>query len=404
MFTPMLRTEDLDYDLPDDLIATRPADPRDSARLLVLSRSDPSMLEHRTVRDLPGYLRRGDVMVVNRSAVTPARIAGERADSGGRVEGLFLKELAPGSWEVLLKSNGKLRADQRVTLRNAAGEPTRWSLVLEDRAGEGWRVRVERDAGVGDGAVAGGDGGGNGRGDGGGNGGGDGGGAPVILDEVGATPLPPYILARRRETRETGDPIADALDRAWYQTVYADRDRAGSVAAPTAGLHFTPELLAAIDEQGVERASVVLHVGMGTFKPVTADRLDEHDIHKEWIEVSPEAAATAERARAAGGRVLAVGTTSVRALESVPRPLPESVREGGLVRETDLYILPGFAFRWTDALLTNFHLPRSTLVAMVGAFLGPGEAGVARLLDAYRAAVAERYRFYSYGDAMLILP
>ena len=206
--------------------------------------------------------------------------------------------------------------------------------------------------------------------------------------------MPPYILAARRHA---GAVESDEHDRAWYQTVYAERDRSGSVAAPTAGLHFTPELLAAVEEMGVGRTSVTLDVGMGTFKPIEVERVEDHPIHAEEIEVSAGAIGAMGAARSAGGRVIAVGTTSVRAIESVP----VGGAAGGVRGATSMFILPGHAFRWTDAMITNFHLPRSSLMAMVGAFI---DGGIPRLVDLYREAIAREYRFYSYGDAMLILP
>ena len=365
----MLRTDQLDYELPPELVARRPAEPRDSARLMVCSRSDPSMVKHVRVRDLPGFLRPGDVMTVNASGVLPARLLGRREASGGAVEGLFLAQVAPGRWRVLLKANSKLRAGLRVRLRRPDGDDAEATLTLIERDREAWLVGVEPE-----------------------------GDAPTILARAGATPLPPYILSARRSA---GDAPPDDRDRAWYQTVYADERHAGSVAAPTAGLHFTPELLERLGAGGVARASVLLHVGPGTFKPVTADRVEDHDIHSESIFVPPETIGAVESARARGGRSVCVGTTTVRALESLPDPLTDAARREGHRADTDLFILPGFAFRRTDALLTNFHLPRSTLLALVSALLPEGPP---RLLELYREAVAEGYRFYSYGDAMLLLP
>lgn len=383
---PML-TSELDYHLPEGLIATRPVEPRDSCRLLVVSRSDVSMMEHRTFRDLPEYLRPGDLMVFNTSGVLPAKIQGKRAETGAAVEGLFIRSHAPGRWELMLKTGTKLRPGTVIELQDAHGKATSIGLRLEDRAEDRWVASVIEVAT----------------------------GAAIekpegeTLMRVGATPLPPYI---RRARKDAGDETDDDLDRAWYQCVYADgaastgsadgAASAGSVAAPTAGLHFTPELLRRLVERGVGRADVRLHVGIGTFKPVEAERLEEHPIHSEWVDVPGAAITAVKRARAARNRVVAVGTTSVRALESLPEPLPEGTRADGFAGETSLFITPGFRFRHVDALVTNFHLPRSTLLAMVGAMFG--EDGVARLLEVYRAAVRERYRFYSYGDAMLVLP
>lgn len=382
-----LRTDELEYELPERLIATKPAEPRDAARMLVvhLGRDE---LEHRHVRELPEFLRAGDVLVFNTSAVAPARLIGARADTGGRMEGLFLDEIAPGVWRVMLKSNGRLGEGTRMSLFNHAGEASGEEIELIERDEECWIVRVM-----------------------------SGGETMVVLDRVGRTPLPPYILRARGDAA-----IADALDRRWYQTVYADSSQRHSVAAPTAGLHFTPELLGAIDAKGVERLSIALHVGPGTFKPVAAETLEAHQMHTERFEISPAVmrrlvsqqsavgnrqsgdephTANAEcRMPSADGasRIIAVGTTTVRTLESLPSPLPE-VRDGPYRAETDLLIAPPYRFKLVDGMLTNFHLPRSTLLALVGAMVG-----LDRLKAIYAEAVRREYRFYSYGDAMLILP
>jgi len=352
-----LRTDDLDYTLPSRLIATRPADPRDSARLLVVH-VGADELEHRTVRDLPEYLAPGDRLIVNDTSVARARIVGRRADSGGKVEGLVLDARPDALWRVMLKSNGRLRAGLRIEFDDAPGA----ALVLVGRAGAGvWLVGPD-PAGA----------------------------SWSLLETIGRTPLPPYILGARREQELA---IDDDDDRRWYETVYADSDRRRSVAAPTAGLHFTPQLLEAIDERGVTRHAVTLHVGTGTFKPVTADTLDEHEMHTEWYEVpAPTVVALREP-----GRVIAVGTTAVRAIESLPHPLPPE--DNAIIGDTNLLIAPPYAFRHVNGLMTNFHLPRSTLLALVAALVG-----LDRLLDIYREAVAREYRFYSYGDAMLVIP
>lgn len=368
----MLRTRDLEFELPEELIARVPAEPRDASRLLVVSRSDPGLMEHRVFRDLPEYLKRGDVLVFNRSAVLPARLAGRRADTGGGVGGLYLGSGHDGTWTVMLRAGSKLREGLRIELVDARGEATGDALQLLSRAGMEWTVRVRAR----EGSPA----------------------APeTVLERAGATPLPPYILGARRHE---GIEVGDDRDRAWYQTVYADRARAGSVAAPTAGLHFTPGLLERVDAMGVARTGVVLHVGAGTFKPVETEFVERHPMHSEWCEVSGETIAACVAARQRGGRVIPVGTTSVRALESLPHPLQgEAVR--GVVQETRLLITPGFPWRWTDGLVTNFHLPHSTLLALVGALF---EGGVPRLLEIYAKAIEARYRFFSYGDAMLVLP
>ncbi|MGP1345993.1 MAG: tRNA preQ1(34) S-adenosylmethionine ribosyltransferase-isomerase QueA [Phycisphaerales bacterium] len=393
----MVRMDALDFVLPAELIATRPAEPRDSSRLLVCSRSDAGMLVDARFRDLPSFLRRGDVMVFNRSGVVAARVRGVRADSGGGVEGLFVSAVAPGRWKVLLRSNGRLRAGVVVALLDAMERRGGVGLRLVERDAEGWIVDVIDDAG---GAVV--------------------GDAASVLSAVGRTPLPPYILKARKDAAvgagEDRGEISDEMDRAWYQTVYADAAAVGSVAAPTAGLHFTEGLLDRLGSMGVGRAEVLLHVGEGTFRAVTAERLEEHAMHAEWIGVPRATLRAIDAARAAGGRSVCVGTTTCRALESVGSGSAELVetempegREAGLGGEsggvaglTRLMIGPGHAFGRVDALITNFHLPRSTLLALVAALFG--DDGIERVQALYRHAVAERYRFFSYGDAMLVLP
>lgn len=374
-----LRADELEYELPSHLIATRPATPRDSARMLVLRRSD-DVIEHRQVRDLPEYLQAGDALVFNNTAVLPARLIGRRADTGGRVEGLFLHETGSRDdrplWQVMLRSGGRLREGHRIELLNALGQPSGYSFKLRERQEAEWIVHLEQ-------AVQ----------------------TQTALDAAGWTPLPPYILKARGDAA-----FVDADDRSWYQTVFADAARRQSVAAPTAGLHFTPELLRRLAQQGVERIDVTLHVGAGTFKPVTAESLDQHRMHSERYEVSPAALEALHRIKkcsseGSGGRILAVGTTSVRTLESLPSPLPTQHAESGgqlcspVAGLTDLMIAPPYTFKLTDGMLTNFHLPRSTLLALVGAMVG-----LDRLKAIYREAIARGYRFYSYGDAMLILP
>jgi S-adenosylmethionine:tRNA ribosyltransferase-isomerase len=357
-----LATDELDYDLPRELVATRPAEPRDSARLLVCRRSDPAF-EHARVGDLPGYLRPGDAMVFNTTAVIPARLVGRRVPTGGRVEGLFLEEVAPGRWLAMLTGG---RSGDVVEWLDAGGEPVRRARVLEP-ADEGWLLALEEPAP-----------------------------ASEVLESIGRTPLPPYIRKARGDLaagrRHPGDELVeDRIDRGWYETVYADPAQRHSVAAPTAGLHFTPRLLERLDEGGVRRLAVTLHVGPGTFRPITTPTLGGHHMHPERFSVAAE---TLEAIAEPKARVLAVGTTVVRALESLPED-PGAGYHG----TTDLLIAPPYRFRRVDGLLTNFHLPRSTLLALVAAMVG-----LARLKELYAEAVRERYRFYSYGDAMLILP
>jgi S-adenosylmethionine:tRNA ribosyltransferase-isomerase len=394
---PDLPVDALDYALPDGLIATAPANPRDSARMMVvrLVATDDDAIEHRHIRDLPDYLHAGDALVFNTSAVLPARFFGRRVDpgsGGGRVEGLFLGTTTADaksdarSWRVMLRSNGRLRAGMQIELATRDGKAGGVVLTLRDKHEDAWQVDVD---GAGDVHPA------------------------AVLDRLGVTPLPPYILRARQSQasaaapadREAAADDADDLDRAWYQTVYADPNQRGSVAAPTAGLHFTDNLLGRLADQGVERVDVVLHVGHGTFKPVTATTLAEHDMHTESFVVPARSRARlADRLahREAGdttGRIIAVGTTSVRVLESLDRQDLRSGASADLYGETDLLIAPPYVFRHIDGLLTNFHLPRSTLLALVGAMVG-----LDRLHAIYREAIARSYRFYSYGDAMLILP
>lgn len=365
-----LPTAALEYELPRHLIATRPAEPRDSARLLVVRRSDDA-IEHRIVRDLPEYLSAGDLLIFNDTAVAPARFFARRAGTGGRLEGLFLEEIEEAKWRVMLKAARRLKPGHRLELITAEGEGGAYAMKLEERDGPEWIAHLEPARS-----------------------------ADVVLDALGCTPLPPYILRARRAGEVRFD---DAEDRRWYQTVYADPARRRSVAAPTAGLHFTPALLEAIDRKGVQRRHVTLHVGPGTFKPITAETVGEHDMHAEWYEASGEVIAAlraAKRARGEGSprRVLAVGTSTVRTLESLPDPLPPE-GDASIIGETDLLIAPPYSFHCVDGMLTNFHLPRSTLLALVAAMIG-----LDRLLAVYREAIEREYRFYSYGDAMLILP
>jgi S-adenosylmethionine:tRNA ribosyltransferase-isomerase len=369
-----MKTARLDYPLPESLIATHPVEPRDACRLLVCWRSQPGRIEHRRFSDLPDYLGDSDTLVFNTTSVLPARIRGRRTDSSGAVGGLFLAEREPGLWRVMLRSNGKLRAGQRIALLDQEDRPC-YAIELIEREQEGWLVWVDA-AGVTD---------------------------PVeILDRVGGIPLPPYI---DRARLETGAGVEQAEDRAWYQTVYADPTQARSVAAPTAGLHFTEELLGAIARKGTARADLLLHVGAGTFKPIEAEDLSGHTMHEEFYEIPSEAARSFLATRERGGRLVMVGTTAVRSAENLTDQTLDQATQEGLRGSTDLFITPGYRFRWTDALVTNFHLPRSTLLALVGALLETGAAdGLDRLLEIYRIAIEEKYRFFSYGDAMLVLP
>lgn len=345
---------DFDYELPPDRIAQAPARPRDASRLMVLQRATGAVSHHR-FRDLPDLLRPDDLLVLNDTRVIPAALTARRA-TGGRIDGCFLRVRDDGAWEVLLAGRGRLREGETLAVVDADDRP-RTRVRLESR-GEGgvWTVRPTEPVE-----------------------------ALALLEAVGRPPLPPYIRRERSDPR-TAD------DRADYQTVYALR--AGAVAAPTAGLHFTDRVFRDLEERGIERTTVTLHVGLGTFQPVRVERAADHRMHAEWRDVSAEAAAAVSAAREAGRRIVAVGTTSVRTLES-------AAAEDGTVRPgrawTDLFIYPPHAFRAVGAMVTNFHLPRTTLLMMVSAF-----AGRERVLAAYREAVREGYRFYSYGDAMLI--
>jgi S-adenosylmethionine:tRNA ribosyltransferase-isomerase len=354
---PPLRTADFDYELPAELIAQTPAEPRDSARLLVVPR-DGGSWEHAVFRDLPRYLAPHDLLVLNRTRVLPARLHGRRADAGGgHVELLLLHPDSSGTWEALVRPARRLRPGTGLEF----GEGRLRAAVLARTAAGTAQVRFEPEP------------------------------DESLLRELGEMPLPPYIHGWQ------GDP-----DR--YQTVYAEAP--GSAAAPTAGLHFTPALLDTLRAQGVGTAFVTLHVGLDTFRPIHEEDPRAHAMHREYCEVPVAVAEAAARARAAGGRVIAVGTTSVRALESAAANRGHRAAAGSLAPTspgpydgwTDLFITPGYQYRAVDGLITNFHLPRSTLLLLVSALIGRE-----RLLAAYREAIRERYRFYSFGDAMLIL-
>lgn len=351
-------TSDYDFTLPDDLIAQRPVSPRDGSRLMVVDRRRGTIAHHH-FDALSTFLESPDILVRNDSRVIPARLIGRRESTGGRWEGLFLSARDDGSWEILAKTRGRPAVGETVIV---GGEEPGLPLVLEGRgAGGSWlvRPRPRRDDELDLSALA-------------------------LLERHGRAPLPPYI---RRG-------IADAADEGSYQTVYASRP--GSVAAPTAGLHFTPKVFADLAARGVEVINATLHVGVGTFRPIEAETLEAHVMHAEWAELAPEAAAALRRRRELGGRIVAVGTTAVRTLESAAAAGSGSI--AAFQGQTELFIRPGHDFRAVDALVTNFHLPRSSLLVLVSAF-----AGRELIRAAYAEAVAQRYRFFSYGDAMLIL-
>ena len=342
-----------DYHLPDHLIAQHPAAERDAARLLVVRR-DTGTITHRTFRDLPDLLAPGDLVVLNDTRVLPARLVGRRESTGGKWEGLFLRTAAGGLWEMLAQTRGYPE------LGTTFITDTNLRLMLRGRTDDRHWLMEPQEAGS----------------------------PPEVLSRYGHIPLPPYIRKGREE----------AADRERYQTVYADA--AGSVAAPTAGLHFTPAVFDRLAARGIGTARVTLHVGLGTFAPVKEADPTAHVIHREWCEVKPDAADAVRAAKARGGRVVAVGTTTTRTLESAA--IDEAARGFATLNpfcgETGLFIHEPFEFRAVDALVTNFHLPRTTLLLLVGAL-----AGSDLLQRAYAEAVAREYRFFSYGDAMLVL-
>lgn len=341
-----MKTSDFYYDLPERLIAQTPVSPRDAARMMVIHR-DTGLREDKIFRDLPDYLRPGDVMVINQTKVIPARLLGEKEETGVPVEILLLKRLDKDRWETLVRPGRRLKKDALVSFGGG---------ILRARIGEtteaGGRVVTFLYEGV----------------------------FEELLDRLGEMPLPPYIHEKLK-------------DPAQYQTIYARQE--GSAAAPTAGLHFTQDVMERVRAMGVEIVPVLLHVGLGTFRPVKAEDVSEHQMHSEFYQVTEEAAERINAARRAGGRIVCIGTTSVRTLETV-------ADENGVVHpgmgETSIFITPGVKFKATDVLLTNFHLPESTLLMLVSALMGREQA-----LDAYREAVEKEYRFFSFGDCMLIL-
>jgi S-adenosylmethionine:tRNA ribosyltransferase-isomerase len=339
-----------DFDLPPELIAQQPVEPRDQCRLMVLDRKSRS-ISHLKFTDLPKLLNPDDLLVRNDTRVIPARVIGKRDSTGGRWEALFLAESAEGAWHVLAHCGGKPKPGETVTVGNGL------KLKLIDKLEDGsWHVAPEPpDAGLP---------------------------ARTLLERHGHIPLPPYIR----------DGLDSPEDRDWYQTVFARE--AGSVAAPTAGLHFTDDLIRSLTSGGVRFADVTLHVGIGTFRPIKVDRIEDHVLHSEWACLSPETAKAVKVAKAKGGRVIAVGTTSARTLETAACSGTIEPFQG----PTALYIRPGFEFKILNGLITNFHLPKSSLIVLVSAL-----AGHDFVMEAYREAVRMGYRFYSYGDAMLIV-
>jgi S-adenosylmethionine:tRNA ribosyltransferase-isomerase len=356
-----MKVDLFDFDLPDDNIALRPASPRDSARLLVVRPEHDPVLEDRIVRDLPSFLRAGDALVFNDTKVIPAQLEGVRSREGApdlAVSATLHMRVAPDRWKAFAKPGKRLKIGDRIRFGHSGETCALGTLdaVLAEK-GEGGEVTLHFDL------------------------------SGPALDEaimaVGHIPLPPYIAAKRPE---------DAQDATDYQTIYAREE--GAVAAPTAGLHFTPDLFAALDAAGIERHFVTLHVGAGTFLPVKADDTAEHKMHSEIGHVSAETSAALNAVKARGGRVVSVGTTSLRLLES-------AASEDGTINAwsgaTDIFITPGYRFRAVDVLMTNFHLPRSTLFMLVSAF-----AGFDTMTRAYAHAISTGYRFYSYGDSSLL--
>ena len=339
-----LKKSDFYYDLPEELIAQTPAEPRDSSRLLVYDRS-ADKAEHKIFRDIKNYLRAGDVLVINNTKVLPARLYAH-TEHGGRVEVLLLKRISSLRWEVLVKPGKKCKPGTRLTVDD------KLSLTVNSVTDSGERIVDFECDGV----------------------------FEEALDRVGSMPLPPYIKKKLE-------------DKNRYQTVYAKTD--GSAAAPTAGLHFTPQLLEEIKDMGVEIAQILLHVGLGTFRPVKEDAITDHKMHSEYYEVGEQAAQIISRAKREGRRVIAVGTTSVRTLES-------AANDDGTIDpcfgNTSIFIYPPYKFKCVDCLVTNFHLPESTLIMLVSALVGREKT-----LQLYKTAVEEKYRFFSFGDAMLII-
>ena len=342
-----MKVDLFDFDLPQELIALRPVSPRDSARMLVVRGEEP--FADRTVRDLPDLLEPGDVLVFNDTRVIPAQLEGRRGEA--KIGATLHKRIDLRRWQAFIRNAKRLREGDRIEFGADV------AATAEQRHADGsFTLAFEGDEPV-----------------------------EVLLERAGRMPLPPYIAGKRP---------TDEQDRSDYQTMFAEKD--GAVAAPTAALHFTPDLIGALDARGVKRETLTLHVGAGTFLPVKAEDTDDHEMHSEWGTID---AATADRlnaARAAGGRLIAVGTTSLRLLES-------AADEDGTIRafaaDTDIFITPGYAFRAVDGLMTNFHLPKSTLTMLVSALVGRD-----RMMAAYAHAIAEKYRFYSYGDSSLLIP
>ena len=378
-----MKTEKLNYHLPPELIAQKPLSVRSESRLLVLNRSSGDTFDSKFSK-LGEFLSPGDCLVLNDTKVLPARFFARRS-SGGKLEGLFLAETTTGSWDVMLKGARKLKPGDQLFLRDKEKGNFCTAVVLEKKRNGICRLKIETDAdpvrnsrtanmqekgeikvpakrGPSNGADL-----------------------ETVLDKIGFPPLPPYI-------KRDDDPAVAEMDKVWYQTVYARK--AGAVAAPTAGLHFTDQLIKQLKESGIRFAYITLHVGTGTFKPITAENLEDHEIHQERFSIDSQNVRIINAAKEKGGRIISVGTTSTRTFETIAAGSQIKAASG----TTSLFIKPGYKFKITDAMITNFHLPKSTLLALVAAF-----AGLENILAAYRHAIQQRYRFYSYGDAMLII-
>jgi S-adenosylmethionine:tRNA ribosyltransferase-isomerase len=349
-----MKTDELNYYLPAELIAQQPAGVRSDSKLLVFNRSS-SELTDSTFSRIGDFLLRGDCLVLNDTKVLPARFFGERG-SGGKLEALFLAERSPGVWEVMLKGSRKVRQGEIVCLKDKTKNDFCEAEILNKTDQGGCRLKIKTDANV-----------------------------ETILEKIGFPPLPPYIKRGRDQSQA-------AIDKLRYQTVYARHT--GAVAAPTAGLHFTDELIKQLKQTGIHLAYITLHIGEGTFKPITTDNIEEHKMHQEQFSIDEKNAQIVNATKEKGGRIIAVGTTSARALETIASGSQVKAATG----TTELFIKPGYKFKIVDAMVTNFHLPKSTLLALVAAF-----AGLENILAAYRHAIEQRYRFYSYGDAMLIV-
>lgn len=361
------------FELPAELIASRPAETRDGARLLVVDRQTAS-ITHARIRDLPELLRPNDLLVFNNTKVLPARLFGFRTSTGGRWEGLYVEEVSPGHWHILSDTRGRLQPGETITVHPAYGdgsgndlnrgagdsqEPENLVLTLIEKREDGGWIATPNSSTP----------------------------SLELLERFGSLPLPPYM----------GRKLADQDDQQRYQTQFASEP--GAVAAPTAGLHFTESLLEECRSRGIQKAELTLHVGIGTFRPVVAERLADHKMHEEWCRLPPDTCEMVLQTQQRPGRVIAVGTTSVRTLESAAQA---TMGSGNVLQSwqgrTNLFIQPGYKFQAVDCLLTNFHLPGSTLLVLVAAM-----AGYDLIMEAYRQAISERYRFYSYGDAMLIV-